>query len=93
MFDDELTEQRHKLVTMLTIVVHGLNNFEGLIPAIKELGRRHVSFGVTPQHYEPVASALLAALAKLLGSSYTVEVQEAWSYLYGRLAELMCSPE
>ena len=36
-----LTEQRRKIIQALTVVVHGLNDLDALVPTLADLGRRH----------------------------------------------------
>ena len=89
MFKDDMTEQRKKLMQMLTAAVKGLPRLDRLVPVVEDLGRRHAKYGVTDGHYETVGSALLWTLEKGLGSTFTPEVKEAWTTVYGILASTM----
>ena len=89
MFKDDMTEQRKKLMHMLTAAVKGLPRLDRLVPVIEDLGRRHARYGVTDEHYDTVGSALLWTLEKGLGSAFTPEVKEAWATVYGVLASAM----
>jgi hemoglobin-like flavoprotein len=60
-----------------------------LIPAVEALGRKHVAYGVTNQHYETVASALIWTLEQGLGSAFTAGVRSAWTETYTILASVM----
>ena len=62
---------------------------ETILPAVKDLGRRHVGYGVEPAHYETVGTALIATLEKGLGSGFTPEVRAAWIEAYTALAAVM----
>ena len=53
LFPDDLTAQGRKLMDMLGLVVHGLPRVDTLLPAVQALGRRHVQYGVQPEHYRP----------------------------------------
>ncbi|MFL6651077.1 MAG: globin domain-containing protein, partial [Sulfurifustaceae bacterium] len=55
----------------------------------KDLGRRHVRYGVQPSHYDTVAAALLWTLEQGLGADYTPETREAWTAVYTLLAGTM----
>jgi hemoglobin-like flavoprotein len=89
MFRGDMTEQRRKLMFMLTAAVKGLPRLDRLIPVLEDLGRRHAHYGVADRHYETVGEALLWTLEKGLGSSFTPEVKDAWTTVYGVLAATM----
>jgi len=89
MFKGDMTEQRKKLMHMLTLAVKGLNRLEQLVPVVEDLGRRHVGYGVEDRHYETVGEALLWTLEKGLGPAFTPETKEAWVTVYGLLATTM----
>jgi hemoglobin-like flavoprotein len=74
---------------MLDRVVHGLDDMGALLPGVQALGARHRTYGVAPQHYDTVGSALLWTLERGLGAGYTPEVAEAWKAAYGALASAM----
>jgi hemoglobin-like flavoprotein len=74
---------------MIGTAVNSLNALDQLIPAVTDLGRRHVAYGVTDEHYASVGSALLWTLERGLGADFTPEVKEAWTTVYGVLADTM----
>jgi hemoglobin-like flavoprotein len=89
MFKGDMTEQRRKLMQMLTAAVKGLNRLDQLVPVVEDLGRRHAGYGVADSHYDTVGAALLWTLEKGLGSAFTPEVKDAWIAVYGLLASTM----
>jgi len=89
LFPNDLTAQGRKLMDMLGLVVHGLPRVDTLRPTVQALGRRHVSYGVRPEHYETVGAALLWTLEQECGPAWTPEVREAWATAYTALAALM----
>jgi hemoglobin-like flavoprotein len=89
MFPTELAPQRRKLAQMLTAAVKGLDRPEQLIRVVYDLGRRHVAYGVTDNHYETVGAALMWTLEKGLGRAFTPELEQAWAAVYGLLATTM----
>ena len=89
LFKGDMVEQGNKLMTMLATAVGGLNKIEALVPAVEELGRRHVGYGVEESHYETVGAALLSTLESGLGDAFTPEVKEAWTTVYGVLSATM----
>ena len=89
LFPTELTEQGRKLMTMIGVAVGGLSDLEALVPAVQDLGRRHVGYGVDAQDYGTVGQALLWTLEQGLGAAFTPEVREAWTAVYTLLAQTM----
>jgi nitric oxide dioxygenase len=55
----------------------------------QDLGIRHIAYGVTPEHYGTVGSALLGTLEQGLGEAFTPEVKAAWTEVYTVLATTM----
>ena len=74
---------------MLGLAVHGLKNRDTLIPAVQELGRRHVAYGVGERHYDVVGKALMLTLEQGLGVDFTPQVREAWFATYELLSGVM----
>ena len=84
-----MPEQRKKLMRAIDTVVNGLNMLDQLIPAVSDLGRRHVAYGVTDEHYSSVGRALTWTLERVLGADFTPEVKEAWTTAYNVIADTM----
>ena len=89
LFKGDTREQGRKLKTMITLAVKGLDDLPALVPAVKDLGRRHAGYGVTAAHYGTVATALLWTLEKGLGDAFTPPVKAAWTQTYTVLATTM----
>lgn len=89
LFKSDLTEQGRKLMATLSVVVSGLNDMESLLPVAADLAKRHVSYGVRPEHYDQVGAALIDTLAVELGPTFAPEVEEAWVTAYGALSQAM----
>jgi hemoglobin-like flavoprotein len=86
MFRGDLKEQGRKLMQMLSVAVNGLNKLDKIVPAIQDLGKRHVTYGVREKDYQTVGTALLWTLEQGLGSNFTPDVKEAWSAVYTLVA-------
>ena len=86
---NDMREQGRKLTYMITVAVNGLNRLDSIVPAVQDLGRRHVAYGVTSAHYDTVATALLWTLELGLGDACTPEVLDAWTSVYALLATTM----
>lgn len=57
LFKSDMAEQRAKLMAMLAMAVTNLGRWESLVPVLRELGGRHLRYGVKPVHYETVGAA------------------------------------
>ena len=89
LFKTDMAPQRQKLAQMLTAAVKGLDRPEQLIPVVRDLGRRHATYGVVEAHYDTVGAALLWTLEQQFGEAFTSEVKEAWTDVYTLLATTM----
>ncbi len=86
LFRGNMKEQGRKLMQMLSVAVNGLNSLDRIVPAIQDLGKRHVAYGVREKDYHTVGTALLWTLEQGLGSEFTPEVKEAWTAVYTLVA-------
>jgi nitric oxide dioxygenase len=91
LFHGDMAEQRRKLMATLTVVINGLGNLDAVLPAASALAKRHVAYGVKPEHYEAVGEALLWTLERGLGAQWSGELAAAWSATYATLAGYMMS--
>src|SRR6266516_4432898 len=64
MFRGDIKEQGRNLMQMLAFAVKGLDRLHEIVPAVREMGRRHAGYGVRDEHYDTVAAALLWTLEK-----------------------------
>lgn len=88
-FKGDMTEQGQKLMAMLNTAVSGLDNIEAMIPALQDLGRRHVDYGVKDEDYDKVGAAFLWTLEQGLGEGFTPQVKDAWVVTYTTVADVM----
>ena len=89
LFKGDLVHQGRMLLSMLGSAVNGLSDIEALVPIVRQLGARHVHYGVKDEHYPTVGSALLWTLEKGLGDRFTSPVRDAWAAAYALLAGAM----
>ena len=85
----QMQEQGEKLFQSLILVVENLHKPEVLHRNLKGLGTRHVNYGVLPQHYPMVGSALLKTFETFLGTGWTSEVQRSWLEAYQAVTQIM----
>jgi len=79
LFKADMTEQRRKLMAMLSTAVAHIGDWASISAAVQELGKRHAVYGVVPADYGTVGAALIATLEKGLGEAFTPEVRDAWA--------------
>ncbi len=89
MFKSDMVAQGRKPMSTLSVVVRGLSDLPSILPAAGNLAKKHVSYGVTAAHYEPVGAALLWTLEKGLGDKWTPEVAAVWTEAYVTLSGFM----
>jgi hemoglobin-like flavoprotein len=79
LFRGDIAEQGRKLMATLAFVVNGLTRLDAILPAASALAKRHVHYGVRPDHYRPVGVALLWTLQRSLGPQWTPDLAAAWT--------------
>lgn len=91
LFKTDQKAQGRKLMQMISTAVNGLPKLDTIVPAVEDLGRRHLEYNVTEEMYDTVGEALLWTLEQGLGDKFTPEVADAWSETYNTLADVMKS--
>jgi len=94
LFSDDLVAQRGKLVDELDFLVsaavasqtdHDLGPF---LERARELGKRHVGYGVSGADYQPVGDALVAALRSVV-DDWNDAHRDAWNGLFRLISDVM----
>ena len=81
--DTDMDKQGAKLMKTLGIAVSSLDKMDRFVPVLQNLGKRHVSYGVTAAMYPSVGQALLLTLEKGLGEDFTLKTKAAWGWVFG----------
>lgn len=89
LFKGDMKEQGRKLMMLLHTVVTSLEKLDTLVPAVQDLGKKHIQYQVKAEHYDTVGAALLWTLGAGLGDAFTDEVKAAWTKAYVTLATVM----
>ena len=89
LFKGDIAEQGRKLMATLAVVVGALHSLPTILPAVSALAKKHVEYGVKPDHYASVGAALLWTLERGLGASWTPEAAAAWTSAYTTLSGFM----
>ena len=78
LFPEDMTRQEGKLLQMLAWLVTHLDRREETLRAVRELGRRHATYGVTREHYPLVRDTLIDAMQKTAGRDWNDEIAQDW---------------
>jgi nitric oxide dioxygenase len=89
LFRSDMKAQGKKLMDTLELVVTSVDNLDPLRPQLRELGARHVGYGVEPHQYETVSAALIWAIGQ--ASGLTAEARDAWRVLLDEISAEMLS--
>jgi hemoglobin-like flavoprotein len=65
------------------------NTRVAISPAMRELGKRHVQYNITPAHFAKMKEALIWTLEQKLGDDFPPEVKEVWSSAFDNVTLMM----
>lgn len=91
LFKGNMKEQGRKMIDMLSTLVKGLNTLDVLAPLVRNMGRRHVNYGIKTEHYHMAATALMYSLKEELQENWNEEVESAWLEVYETVSDIMQS--
>jgi hemoglobin-like flavoprotein len=91
LFTSDINVQTQKLADSLATVIGALDKFDAARPILRELGARHVSYGVKPHHYDTVRKSLLWALGQALQQDFDPDTRQAWDQLLQEVSAEMLS--
>jgi hemoglobin-like flavoprotein len=89
LFPADMSRQHQKLLDALAHIVSKVDDAARLVPFLQDLGRRHVVYGVGPEHYAEVGGSLLATLEHFSGPAWTEELRQDWATAYGLVSQVM----
>jgi NAD(P)H-flavin reductase/hemoglobin-like flavoprotein len=88
MFPVSMARQRDRLFSALGDVMARVDDLDGLVPILQQLGRDHRKFGALAAHYPAVGASLLATLEHF-DDEWDDELAASWAEAYGVIAEVM----
>ncbi len=91
LFTGDMNKQGTMLMTSLELAVSSLDDPESILPSVKVLGERHISYGVKTEYYQLAKDAYLWALANHLKDEFTPALKDAWTAAFNALVEIMIS--
>jgi hemoglobin-like flavoprotein len=89
LFHGNMVEQGRRLMTVIGFAIPRLSDIGRLAPLLRNLGLRHVEYGVLDRHYDAAGTAFLWAIGTALKTTRTTEVREAWLAVYSLIAKTM----
>jgi NAD(P)H-flavin reductase/hemoglobin-like flavoprotein len=89
LFPANMQVQRSRLLRALVHVVQMVDRPDDLAPFLAQLGRDHRKFGVLTKHYNAFGTALLTALERQAGPTWTAPVRRAWTEAYALISKIM----
>ena len=81
-----MAAQRSRLAAALDLVVQNIRDPETLSQPLRELGARHVSYGVSEGDFALVGQALLDTLAAGMGDRWNDAQKAAWSAAWAAIS-------
>lgn len=63
------------------------------VEMLSRIGHKHVSLGITADHYQIVHDNLFSAIVEVLGDAITPEIAAAWDEVYWLMAEVLINYE
>jgi hemoglobin-like flavoprotein len=86
-----MPRQRQMLLGALVLLRKSLRNLEGVVPTLRTLGARHATYGVLPEHYPIIGTALLSTMAEIAGNAWLADYTEAWTAAFQVVQDTMLS--
>ena len=89
LFKVDLQDQGHTLMTMLKLCIDGLDERAELLYGLRNLGARHVGYGVKIVDYQTVAGALSWTMQQGLGEKWNPQTESALRAVFTMFFEEM----
>lgn len=85
--------QRFALANAVLAYARHIDDLQALGGAVERIAQKHIGYAIRPEHYPHVATALLGAIAEVLGEAATAEILTAWKEAYWFLADILITRE
>jgi hemoglobin-like flavoprotein len=87
--ESDLGRQKTMLLGALVLLRKSLRDLDAIVPALRQLGARHVAYGAEPDHYPVVGQVLIASMAEVAGDAGRPEYERAWAAAFDVVAGAM----
>ena len=77
------------LLGALVLRRKSLHDLDRIVPALREMGARHVPYGARPEYYPVVGEVLIASMAEIAGGDWRPEYAAARATAYGIVSATM----
>jgi hemoglobin-like flavoprotein len=77
------------LLGALVLLRKSLRDLDAIVPKLRELGARHVTYGAEPEHYPVVGQVLIASMAEIADDAWRPEYERAWAAAFDVVAGAM----
>lgn len=84
-----MASQKDMLVAAIVFVVQNIEDAGACQSMLQNLGKRHVSYGVRPEHYAAVGTCLIFALEKIGGPHWKPELTVCWTEAFQMMSAHM----
>ena len=91
LFSGDMEAQGRMLTQVLELAVYGLSRFHEIAIGLAALGRSHVGYGVTAEHYLGFRQVFLDTVGEILGEAFDTEVEKAWGEAIDQIIDAMCT--
>ncbi|MFH7818044.1 NO-inducible flavohemoprotein [Neobacillus thermocopriae] len=85
--------QQKALASTVYAAAMYIDNLEAILPVVKQIGHKHRSLNIKPEHYPIVGKHLLLAIKDVLGDAATDEIMDAWEKAYQVIADVFIRVE
>lgn len=86
-------DQQKALANTVLAAAMYIDNLGAILPVVKQIGEKHRSLNIKPEHYPIVGENLLIAIKEVLGDAATDDIMTAWEKAYGVIADVFISTE
>ena len=93
MGNQQNSKQQTALAMAVLAYAENIEDPSVLLPVVGNIGHKHTSLDIRPEHYTIVGNHLIASIGEVLGEAATPELVEAWTIAYNQLAALMSGHE
>ncbi|UII57328.1 NO-inducible flavohemoprotein [Cytobacillus spongiae] len=85
--------QQKALANAVYAAAKHIDQLESILPVVQQIGHKHRSLGIKPEHYPIVGKHLLLAIKDVLGEAATDEIMNAWKKAYEVIANVFIQVE
>lgn len=91
LFHGDIERQARMFLQSLSVIVASLSSTDRVARVLQRLGEKHYSYGVEPDHYTAMGTALVETINDVLGDDFSEEAAEAWTAAIRLISSIMIS--